>query len=63
MIRLYNHQVEAVGMNQILSTFMPERSPELRYFQQIVGIDETADGTVAALAHNCAISIKINNNG
>jgi hypothetical protein len=43
MIRLYNHQVQSIGMNQILSTFMPDISAERRYFQQNVGIDETGD--------------------
>jgi hypothetical protein len=41
MISLYNHQVESIGMNQLLSTFMPDISAERRYFQQNVVIDET----------------------
>jgi hypothetical protein len=32
MVRLYNHQVSTIGINQILTTFMPERSPEIAYF-------------------------------
>jgi DDE superfamily endonuclease len=32
MIRLYNHSVERIGMNQILDTYMPEKSPERCYY-------------------------------
>jgi hypothetical protein len=32
MIRIYNHQVQSIGMNQILSTFLPDISTERRYF-------------------------------
>jgi hypothetical protein len=34
VIRLYNHHVQSVGMNQILSTSMPEGFMERRYFCQ-----------------------------
>jgi hypothetical protein len=43
MIRLYNHQVQKIGMNQILSTYMPDISAERRYFQHNVVIPETGD--------------------
>jgi hypothetical protein len=51
MVRLYNHQVQTIGMNQILSTFMPERSAESRYFQQHVAINPTGNDVVAQLTH------------
>jgi hypothetical protein len=47
MVRLYQHQVQNMGMNQILSTFMPERSAETHYFQYGFAITETGDDTVA----------------
>ena len=49
MVRLYNHQVSTIGMNQILTTFMPERSPEIAYFNY-GAIDETGDVVVNGLA-------------
>jgi hypothetical protein len=51
MVRLYNHQVQSVGMNQMLSTFMPERSAERRYFEQNVSINATGDDDVSQLTH------------
>ena len=49
MVRLYNHQVRCVGMNQILDTYMKETSPEKRYFNHTT-IDATAHNFVAAIA-------------
>jgi hypothetical protein len=46
MVRLYNHQVEVIGMNQILSTYMPQRSSEHRYFNQQAAINVTGDDVV-----------------
>ncbi|KAG7336804.1 DDE superfamily endonuclease [Nitzschia inconspicua] len=43
MIRLYNHQVRSIGMNQILDTFMKETSPERRYFAYDVTVSQTAN--------------------
>jgi hypothetical protein len=42
MVRLYNHQVQHVGMNQILDTYMKDTSAERSYFNYGV-IDATAD--------------------
>lgn len=54
MVRLYNHQVQTVGMNQILSTFMSESSAERSYFGHAnLSIDEDANDIVSALAHSC----------
>jgi hypothetical protein len=36
-----------MGMNQILSTFMPERSAETPYFQHGFAITETGNDAVA----------------
>jgi hypothetical protein len=49
MVRLYNHQVQDIGMNQILSTFIPERSAERRYFAYDAAIADTGDDVVADL--------------
>jgi hypothetical protein len=53
MVRLYNHQVSAIGMNQILSTFMPEYSPERSHFTDYFtgrAINENANDIVQDLA-------------
>jgi hypothetical protein len=50
MVRLYNHQVQAIGMNQILSTFMPQRSAERRYFQQTTRITDDANDVIQQFA-------------
>ena len=53
MIRLYNHQTSTIGMNQILSTFMPNVSPERRfYFSTNTVIDEYGDAQVALMMHD-----------
>jgi hypothetical protein len=51
MIRLYNHQVRRVGMNQILDTYMMDSSPERTYFNHGV-IDNDADNYVLMAANN-----------
>jgi hypothetical protein len=43
MIRLYNHQCETIGMNQILTTFMSQLSKEKKYFSYGGSLDATAD--------------------
>jgi hypothetical protein len=50
MVRLYNHQVKAIGMNQILSTFMPQRSAERRYFQQTTTVTDDANDVIQQFA-------------
>jgi hypothetical protein len=50
MVRLYNHQVSTIGMNQILTTFMSETSPERQfYFNYQQGIETNANDFVDAL--------------
>jgi hypothetical protein len=50
MIRLYNHNVRRIGMNQILDSYMPEKSAERRYYLDTDRrIDATADGIADSL--------------
>jgi hypothetical protein len=49
-IRLYNHNVRRIGMNQILDSEMPEKSAERRYYLDTDRrIDATADGIADSL--------------
>jgi hypothetical protein len=50
MIRLYNHQCETIGMNQILNTFMLQVSKEKKYFSYGGSLDATANELAEQLA-------------
>ena len=50
MIRLYNHQCQSIGMNQILNTFMAHQSAEVQYFATGIFVDNNANYIAESLA-------------